>query len=112
MGKRLFSLLIPPYGACRYGCAGACIAPITLFWLTGIVAIVYGLIWGGPAGWTGPHTLLLGLGLWAAAAVWALLTIRAAEADRCASRESTLCSTILPSEHEADPMEEVRKARG
>ncbi len=111
MQKLILSLLAPPYGACRYGCAGACAAPIALFWLTGLVAIVYGAVWGGPAGWTGPHTVMLGIGLWAAAAVWAWLTIRGADADRCASRDSTLCSTILPDESEPDPLEEVRKAR-
>ncbi len=111
MPKTLLVLLVPPFAACRYGCAGCCAAPIGVFWLTGIVGILYGLIWGGPAEGTGPQVVLLGVGLWAAASIWAALTIRGADADRCAERTSSWCSTILPSEDDPDPLDEVRKAR-
>lgn len=111
MKKTLLVLFTPPFAVCRYGCAGCCAAPIGVFWLAGIVGILYGLIWGGPAQGTGGQTALLGLGLWAVACVWAALTIRGADDDKCENRDSTLCSKILPSLDEEDPMDEVRKAR-
>ena len=77
MRRTTLSILIPPLAVCRYGCAGCCAAPIGVFWLAGIVAIVYGFL-GGPASldtisWT---TLLLGVGLWIIATVWAIMAIR------------------------------------
>lgn len=112
MKRMLLSLVTPPFAACRYGCAGCCAAPIGVFWLTGIVAIVYGML-GGPANLMGPswNTVALGVGLWGIAAVWAMLTIRGADDDRCTKRDSTLCRKISPRDDEQDPFEEVRKAR-
>ncbi len=112
MPKVVLNILIPPFAACRYGCAGCCAAPIGVFWLAGIVGIIYGLL-GGPlelhmADW---KTVALGAGLWIIAAVWAALTIRGASADKCANKSSTICNKILPSEDEPDPLEEVRKAK-
>lgn len=106
----MLTLLTPPLAACRYGCAGCCAAPIGVFWLTGIVSILYGAIWGGPAIGTGWQVVLLGLGLWGVAAIWSAFTIRGADEDKCAQRSSTLCNKILPQADETDPFEEVRKA--
>ncbi|BAZ93926.1 hypothetical protein TspCOW1_11090 [Thiohalobacter sp. COW1] len=111
MKKTLLVLFTPPFAACRYGCAGCCAAPIGVFWIAGIVGILYGLIWGGPTEGSGGQTALLGLGLWILASVWAALTIRGADEDKCQNRSSTLCSKILPGLDEHDPMDEVRKAR-
>ncbi len=111
MKATLLTLITPPLAACRYGCAGCCAAPIGVFWLAGIVSILYGAVWGGPVEGTGWQTVLLGVALWGLAAIWAMLTIRGADEDKCADRSSTLCSTILPSTDETDPFEEVRKAR-
>lgn len=109
--KTLLTLLTPPLAACRYGCAGCCAAPIGVFWLTGIVSILYGALWGGPAEGTGWQTVVLGFGLWCIAAVWTALTIRNTDSESCDEHPSRLCSKILPSADEADPFDEVRKAR-
>lgn len=112
MKRTLLNLFTPPVAVCKYGCAGCCAAPIGVFWITGIVAILYGLV-GGPTNLMGPsvNTILLGFGLWAIAAVWAAIAIRGADADRCRDRNSTVCHQILPNSEEPDPFEEVRKAR-
>jgi hypothetical protein len=112
MKRALLTLLTPPFAVCKYGCAGCCAAPITVFWLTGMVAIVYGSV-GGPTNLMAPswNTVLLGLALWGIASVWAELTIRGADDDRCAERNSTLCHQILSRDDESAPFDEVRKAR-
>ncbi len=111
MKRALLVLLTPPVAACRYGCAGCCAAPIGVFWITAIVGITYGLI-GGPTNLMGPsvNTILLGLGLWAIASVWSAVTIRSAKDDRCTERKTAFCRRIS-AEDEADPFDEVRKAR-
>lgn len=112
MKRALLTLLTPPVAVCRFGCAGCCAAPIAVFWITGIVGILYGLV-GGPTNLMAPswNTILLGLGLWSIASVWAAVTIRSADDDRCADRKSPLCRRMLTPEDEADPFDEVRKAR-
>ncbi|MGA7799884.1 MAG: hypothetical protein WCC36_03655 [Gammaproteobacteria bacterium] len=112
MRQTVLGLLVPPFAACRFGCAGCCAAPIGVFWIAGIVALVYGVV-GGPLGifgvsWT---TVALGVVLWAIASVWAMLVIRGADDDKCRRQTSTLCSKILPDTNEADPLDEARKAR-
>lgn len=113
MKRYLLALAVPPLGVCRYGCAGFCAAPIGVFWITGIVGLVYGWF-GGPLGLDGVSwgTLALGLLLWAIAAVWAMLTVRAVDDDRHTRRRSSLCAKIAPRADEPDPFDEVRKARG
>jgi hypothetical protein len=112
MKRALLTLLAPPVAACRFGCATCCAAPISVFWITGIVGISYGLI-GGPSNLMGPswNTVALGLGLWAIAALWATVTVRSADDDCRADSKSTLCRRMLNPEDEPDPFEEVRKAR-
>ncbi len=112
MKGKLLTLLTPPVAVCKYGCAGCCAAPIGVFWITGIVAIIYGLI-GGPTNLMGPslNTILLGVGLWGIAVVWASIAIRSANEDRCQKSDSNLCHQILPTDEEPDPFDEVRKAR-
>jgi hypothetical protein len=114
MKRLLLTLLAPPVAACRYGCAGCCAAPITVFWLTAIVSMVYGVA-GGPANLMAPswNTVGLGVVLWAIASVWTALTIRGASASpaRCEGRNNPICERIVPDADEPDPFDEARKAR-
>lgn len=77
MKRILTAILMPPVGACRYGCGSACAAPVTVFWLFGLVSVVYGLL-GGPTAEPGIswRTIGLGLGMWAISAIWTLLSLR------------------------------------
>lgn len=111
MKSYLTSTLIPPLGACRYGCGTNCAAPITVFWLFGVVSVVYGLL-GGPTNEPGIswYTVGLGLVMWGIAAVWTLLTLQGVEADRCHGMWSPRDRQVKASDHEPDPFEEVKKA--
>lgn len=107
----LLSILVPPLGACRYGCAGCCTAPIGLFWMTAIVALVYGYL-GGPldletVSW---NTIGLGALLWLIAGTWAVVTVHSATDETC-GKPSGLCAKIAPRVDEDDPLDRVRNAR-
>lgn len=111
MKRRLLALIAPPVAVCQFGCAGCCAAPIGVFWITGMVSIVYAFF-GGPAGVEGfsSGTFLLGLILWAIATTWTELTINGIEADdQCDKNASSLCRMVKPSVDESDPMDEVKK---
>ena len=117
MIRALLALLTPPVAVCKYGCAGCCAAPITVFWLAGIAGIIYGIV-GGPANLMGTswNTVLLGFGLWGIAAVWTAVAIRGADDDKCAQRTpSPICggakSNPVNQIDETDPFDELRKAR-
>jgi hypothetical protein len=107
----LTSAVMPPVGACRYGCGTNCAAPVTVFWLFGVFSVVYGFF-GGPTAEPGIswYTIALGLGMWAVAAVWTMLTITGVEADRCHGAWSTRDHHVEPGESEVDPLDEVKKA--
>jgi hypothetical protein len=107
----LTSALMPPVGACRYGCGTNCAAPVTVFWLFGVVSVVYGFL-GGPTAEPGIswYTVGLGFAMWAIAAVWTMLTITGVEEDRCHGAWSTRDHHVEPEEAEADPFDEVKKA--
>ena len=114
MNRLMFSMLAPPLAVCRYGCAGCCAAPIAVFWITGIGAILYGFA-GGPAqlamvSWP---TVGLGILLWAIAAVWAMTAIRGVEGDasdpKCEKKASTVCRIVPPSANDSDPLDEANK---
>jgi len=111
MKRILFTLLTPPFAVCQFGCAGCCAAPIAVFWITGIVGIVYGLV-GGPTNLLGPswNTVLLGATLWIIAVVWASITIQGANDARCADFTKAR-RRRRHSNDESDPFDEVRKAR-
>ncbi|MCB1817751.1 MAG: hypothetical protein H6960_08025 [Chromatiaceae bacterium] len=112
MGMRSYmtSALFPPVGACRYGCGTNCAAPVTVFWLFGVVSVIYGLL-GGPTGEPGIswYTVGLGFGMWGIAAVWTMLTIQGVEADRCHGMWSPRDHHVAPDEAEADPFDEIKK---
>ena len=95
MRRHLLTLLVPPLAVCRFGCPGCCAAPIAVFWLAGITALVYAFF-GGPAGAPGLSlgTLALGAALWLIAAAWALLTVRTTE-EGCEERPpAALCRAL------------------
>ncbi len=114
MRRSILALLVPPVAVCRYGCAGCCAAPIGVFWITGIVSIIYAF-YGGPAGTEGISmgTLTLGAVLWGIAAIWAENVIRGVDEDnqdsRCEKKSSTVCRIVQPRVDESDPMDEVKK---
>lgn len=112
MKRILLSVLLPPLAVCRFGCAGCCAAPIAVFWLAGIGALVYGYL-GGPLELEGIswNTMALGALLWAIAAVWALVTVHTVDEDKCRKETSPLCNKITPGLDESNPLDEVRKAR-
>ncbi len=109
--RTLISLLIPPLAVCWYGCSRCCAAPIGVFWLTGMGGIVYGLL-GGPAGlptisWT---TVLLGIGLWGLAFIWAATVMQNTDDPKCTKKPSPLCKVVGGNDHDdANPLEDVKK---
>lgn len=108
--RLLTTLLIPPLGVCRYGCARCCAAPIGVFWISGIGAIIYGVL-GGPAGlatvsWA---TVLLGIALWAVSAVWAMTVIKNTDDPKCAQKRPSICQVISPQDNDDNPLNNVKK---
>jgi len=111
MKNYITTALIPPVGACKFGCGTNCAAPITVFWLFGIISIIFGFL-GGPTNeanisW---YTVGLGLGMWGIAATWSLLTMKGVEADRCQDLWSTKSNKISALDDDVDPFEEINKA--
>ena len=106
----LLAFLVPPFAVCRFGCARCCAAPIAVFWISGIGAIIYGLL-GGPASlatisWT---TVLLGFGLWGLAAIWALTVIKTIDDPKCKQKRPSLCSAFSSSANDSNPLDDVKK---
>lgn len=114
MKRSIQALFVPPVAVCRYGCAGCCAAPISVFWITGMLSIIYAFF-GGPIGSEGVSfgTLALGATLWGIAAIWAENVIRGVEEDEssgdCNTKKSSVCRIVKPKLDESDPMEEVKK---
>ena len=111
MKRNLLALITPPVAVCRYGCAGCCAAPIGVFWIAGMVSIVYAFF-GGPAGTEGfsNGTFLLGVILWAIASTWAGLTINGIAADKqCDKEASSLCRAVKPTVDDSNPLDEIKK---
>ena len=109
--RRLLALIAPPVAVCRYGCAGCCAAPIGVFWITGIVSIIYAFF-GGPTEIDGfsSGTFLLGVVLWGIASTWAELTINGIEADdKCDKKSSSLCRVVKPTIDDSNPLDEIKK---
>lgn len=114
MKRSILAMAVPPIAVCRYGCAGCCAAPIGVFWLAGIISIVYAFF-GGPTGEAGISlgTLALGILLWVIATVWTKNVIKGVEDDvrdkQCESNVSTVCRLVQPRIDDSDPLEEVKK---
>lgn len=105
------AVLVPPLGARLYGCGTHCLAPVAVFWLFGVLSVVYGFF-GGPAGEAGISwwTIALGLVMWLIAAVWTLLTLQGVEADINQDEQSPRAHFVEPTESETDPFDEIKKA--
>lgn len=102
--------LAPPLAVYKKGSATMCTGPITVFWLTGIASLVYGLE-GGPLVDGEVNWLLLGLGLllWIVAAAWARLVVAGVDEDTLGTEISTRKTQVDPESYTADPMDELRK---
>lgn len=109
MKNYIIIALVPPVGASCYACGTYCTAPITVFWLFGIVSIVYGFL-GGPLNAPGISWYTVGLGIlmWSISAVWALLSVKGVEADRCHLGFGSKNRHVELDE--SDPMDEVKRA--
>ena len=112
MKRAALTLLAPTVAVCRFGCASCYAAPITVLWLAGIVAIVFGLL-GSPAGLTQPgwSAVALGLVLWGTASLWTAIVIRGSDETRCDKPDSPVCHTISSSTDQTDPREKIGKTR-
>lgn len=113
MTRVTLSLMAPPLAVCRYGCASCCAAPIGVFWLTGIVSLIYGGL-GGPlrSGSVAWWVVALGCFLWATATAWALLTIQSVADQRECEQHKGICR-VLPEggPDDSDPLEEIGRLR-
>lgn len=106
----LTSVLIPPVGACRYGCGSNCAAPVTVFWLFGLVSVVYGFL-GGPTAEPGISWYTVGLGalMWAVSVIWTLLTFHGGtQQEGCVASWPT--RTTPPSETETESFDPANKS--
>lgn len=111
MKKRFLALIAPPVAVCQHGCAGYCAAPISVFWIAGLVSLIYAFF-GGPAGLEGfsSGTFLLGVILWGIATTWAKFTINGIDIDeQCDKNVSSICRMVKPELDDSDPMDEVKK---
>ena len=117
MHRHILGAAIPPIAICRYGCAGCCALPITIFWVGGVAALIYFFFYAQPEhSWLYNGSLLLGLGMIALSIVWTEMTITRVIRDGCDKSESTkkrLCGGVAGTieDEEIDPLEEVRRAR-
>ncbi|MEE9493085.1 MAG: hypothetical protein V3W04_06875 [Gammaproteobacteria bacterium] len=111
MKRILITLFAPPVSVCKFGCAGCCAAPISVFWLAGLASLVYGLL-GGPTNMMGISwtTIWLGLALWSIAAIWAAVAIHNTDLSGCESTKPLLCQPFTTMD-ETDPFDEVKKAK-
>jgi hypothetical protein len=107
----LLSLFVPPFAACRYGCAGCCAAPIGVFWIAGITGIIYGLV-GGPTNRFGVDWEFVGLGVppgwWPRSGRGSPLPAPTPTSAR--ARPAPCAARSCPVD-ESDPFDEIRKAR-
>ena len=113
MRRTALVLLAPTVAVCRFGCASCCAAPITVFWVAGIISIVFGFL-GGPVSnqsgisWS---TVALGLALWAMASLWTAVSIWGAGKAQCDKPDSSVRPTIHSAEDEPDPFNDTHGAR-
>jgi len=112
MKRAALTLLAPTVAVCRFGCASCYAAPITVLWLAGIVAIVFGFL-GGPVGLAEPgwRVVALGLALWGMASLWTAIAIRGSDEQQCDSPDSPVCHTINPGTDESDSRNDPPGAR-
>ena len=82
-------LAMPPLVASQYTCGTRSTAPLTIVWLAGVVAILFGLN-GGPTGQDhiSIETLGMGIGLWLGAGIWTIAVTRNLAACRPVNKQS------------------------
>jgi hypothetical protein len=110
MNREKIALFIPPAAVMKHGCATCTAGPIGVFWVTSLVAIVYGLMGGTLGGIEASRWVVIGLGIvmWIIAAVWARLVMRGVHEDLTDHHESSVKRRVVPHSEEMDPMEHVR----
>ena len=113
MKRDVLAVILPPVAVCRYACASNCAAPIGLFWVTGIVAMVYGFL-GGPNDLAHTSWVTVGLGaiMWGIAVVWARDTIKGVDDDQTEGKKSSgICKLVKPSLRmdDSDPFDQIQK---
>jgi len=89
----LISVIIPPVGACKYGCNTRCGAPIGIFWLASTVVLAYGLL-----------TPALDYLIWIGAAMWILSGIWTALTGDSRSAQCSITHTKEKDEYIDDPL--------
>jgi hypothetical protein len=111
VNRNTLTLLAPPAAVARQGGASYTVAPIGVFWLTSLVAIVYGLSGGTLGGLEASSGFIVALGfvMWAIAAVWARLVISGIEEDRDENRDGPADHRVVPRLNEPDPFKELPK---
>ena len=112
MKRAALTLLAPTVAVCRFGCASCYAAPITVLWLAGIVAIIFGFL-GVPVRLTGTSwsTVVLGLALWGIASLWTAIAIRGSSGSQCGRLDSQVRHTINSGKDGPDPVNKIRRAR-
>ena len=110
MEFKWLEVVAPPLAVYRKGSASMCTAPIAVFWVTGIVSLLYGLE-GGPLRDGETNWLLLGLGavMWAIAYVWGRLVATGVDEDEHGTARSSRATQVDPEAYTSDPMDEIRK---
>lgn len=117
MHRHILGVAVPPIAICRYGCAGCCALPITIFWIGGVAALIYFFFFAQPEhNWLYTGSLLLGIGMIVLSIVWTEMTITRVIRDGCdkpSRSDKQLCGGTLSSdiEDEIDPLEEAHRAR-
>lgn len=102
MKRTVLAFLAPPVAVFRHGCVACTAAPISVFWLSGVISIAYGV--GGSMG----GFVLLGILLWIIAAVWARLVIQGVKSDALQHKDSTQANLVIPQLDESDPFTQIR----
>lgn len=105
MKKTLLSIVAPPAAVIRHGCVACTAAPIGVFWLSALAGLVYGLA-TARAGFA-----VVGVVLWAIAAVWTRLVLRGVESDELQREDSTQAHLAIPQLDESDPFTQLRTDR-
>lgn len=88
MERLAFILLAPPVAVPHYSDATATAAPIAVFWLAGLIGLIYGLTAGSG------YSALAGLALYAVAVAWAEMVIQGVAEDELHHPDSPRDHTV------------------
>ena len=101
MKRTLLAVIAPPAAVARYGCVSCTAAPISVFWLSGLTSLAYGVAQ------TLNGAVALGLLLWLISAAWARLVIRGVESDVMQREDSTQAKLAIPRLDDPDPFTQL-----